>query len=110
MHERGTFSVGAGPERPSLYKSAGICENIGSEVSQAAALVRIAACTRAEQHDAFDPIAVELIEGGTEPAQYLVVVAGGPRRGAGLANFNPLAGSHWNQPHGEGEKPSIPHR
>ena len=129
MHQRGALAVGARPKRPGLDKNSSIRENIGPEVSQAMKLapaigqifeeyrdivvrrlVRIATRTGAEQHDAFDPIAVELIEGGTVPVQYLVVVAGGPGRGAGLAGSNPLAGSHWNQPDGKGEKPSIPHR
>ena len=54
-------------------------------------LVRIAARTGTEQHDAFDPIAVELIEGDAEAAQDLVIGRG---RCASLAGSNPLEGSH----------------
>src|SRR5205085_1121840 len=95
MHQRGAFAVGAGPKRPGLYKNSSIRENIGPEVSQAmklapaigqifeeyrdiviGRLMRIAARTGAEQHDAFDPIAVELVEGGAEAAEDLVIGCG----------------------------------
>jgi hypothetical protein len=49
--------------------------------------VRIAARTGAEQHDAFDPIAVELIEGNAEAPQDLII-------GSGIGHSNPLEGSH----------------
>src|SRR5205809_465642 len=55
--------------------------------------VRIAARTRAEQHDAFDPIAVELIEGSAKAPQDLIIDCG-PGRCAGLAGSSPLEGSH----------------
>ena len=95
MHQGGPFAVTTFPERPGLYKDPGIGENLGSEVSEPMKLapaigqifeeyrdivirrlVRIAARTGAEQHDAIDPIAVELIEGGAEAPQDLIVVGG----------------------------------
>jgi hypothetical protein len=48
--------------------------------------VRIAARTGAEQHDAFDQIAVKLIEGGAEAAQDLII-GGGPGRCAERAGL-----------------------
>jgi hypothetical protein len=56
-------------------------------------LVRIAARTGPEQHDAFDPIAVELIEGSAKAPQDLII-GSGIGHCAGSAVSNPLEGSH----------------
>src|SRR5437763_155251 len=112
VHQRGALAVGAGPERTGFYKNSGIGENIGPEVSQAmklapaigqifeeyrdiviGCLVRIAARTGAEQHDALDPIAVEFINGGAEAAEDLVIGCG-PGRSEGPPGSNPPEGSH----------------
>ena len=57
-------------------------------------LVRIAACTRAEQHDAFDPIAVKFIKRNAEAPQDLGIDCG-PGHCTGWAGSNPLERSHW---------------
>lgn len=57
-------------------------------------LMRIAACAGAEQHDALDPIAVELIEGSAEAPQD-VLIGCGPRHCAGSAGSNLLERSHY---------------
>jgi hypothetical protein len=108
----GVRTVTTGPERPGLDKGPGSGENFGSEISPTMKLappvgqtfhehrdivvrrlVRIAARTGAEPHDAFDPIAVEFIEGSAEAPQDLIVDCG-PVHCAGSAGSNPLDGSH----------------
>jgi transposase len=98
--------LGRGDRQP------GIGENFGSEVGQAVELapaigqtfeeyrdivigrlVRIAARTGAEQHDAFDPIAVKFIQRNAKAPQDLTIDCG-PGHCTGWAGSNPLEGSH----------------
>src|SRR5438477_1990016 len=113
VHQRGALAVTTGPERPGLDEGPGIGENFGSEICQAMELappigqifqkhgdivirplVRIPARAGAEEHETFDPIAVELIEGRAKAPQDRIIGC----RSAGSGGSSLLEGSHSANP------------
>jgi hypothetical protein len=110
MHQRGALAVATGSERPGLYEDARIGKDVGSEISQPMKLapaigqilqeyrnvvvrpvVRIAASAGAEQHDALDPIAIELIEGGANAPQDVAIGCASGRRTGSVGSNSPEA-------------------
>ena len=115
-------------ERPGLYKNAGIGENFGPEVGQAMKLAPPIGQIFQEYRDiVIGRLVRDRRAHGSRTARRVRSDRRRAHQGrhgtgavscrrrwwsraqpAGLAGSNPLAGSHWNQPDGKGEKPSIP--